>query len=77
MTIPTPATADQAAIACGRSAGGNTAFRIDSVAGMTKAAPKPISTRSAMSTPALDANDAARLPSANRMRPAMSERRRP
>ena len=64
MMTPTPATADQAAIACGRSRGGNTAFRIESVAGMTKAAPSPITTRSAISTPALGAKAAARLPSA-------------
>ncbi len=49
--MPTPATADHAAIACGRSFGGKTAFRIDSVAGMTNVAPSPITTRAAISVP--------------------------
>jgi hypothetical protein len=49
--MPTPATADQAAMACGRSRGGNAAFRMDRVAGMTKAAPRPITTRAAIRMP--------------------------
>ena len=58
--MPTPVTADQAAIACGRSLGGKTEFRIDSVAGMTNAAPRPITTRAAISMPVPDANAAGR-----------------
>ena len=77
ITMPTPATADQAAIACGRSFGGNTAFRIDSVAGMTNAAPRPITTRAAISMPVPDAKAAAALPRAKTVRPPRSESRRP
>ena len=43
----------------------------------TNAAPKPITTRSAISTPALGAKEAARLPRAKTTSPPMSERRRP
>ena len=75
--IPTPATPDHAAMAWARSRGGNTAFRIESVAGITKAAPRPMRTRSAMSTFALVANAATRLPIAKTIRPPTSERRRP
>ena len=77
ITMPTPATADQAAIACGRSSGGNTAFRIDSVAGMTNVAPRPITTRAAISIPVPEANAAAVLPSAKTVRPPRREIRRP
>jgi len=45
----------------GRSRGGKTAFRIESVAGITNAAPRPMSTRSAIKTPAFGAKEAARL----------------
>ncbi len=77
MMTPTPATADHAAIACARSRGGKTAFRIESVAGITNAAPKPIKTRSATRTPAFGARAAARLPRAKTTSPPMRERRRP
>ena len=77
ITMPTPATADQAAIACGRSFGGKTAFRIDSVAGMTNAAPRPITTRAAISIPVPVANAAAVLPRAKTVKPPSSESRRP
>ncbi len=77
ITMPTPATADQAAMACGRSFGGNTAFRMDRVAGITNAAPRPITTRAAISMPVPDANAAATLPSANTASPPTSEVRRP
>src|SRR5207248_879625 len=42
---PTPANPAQIAIARGRSFGGNTCARIDSVAGITNAAPTPITAR--------------------------------
>ena len=45
MATPTPAKPAQIAIACGRSLGGNTWARIDSVAGITNAAPTPITAR--------------------------------
>ena len=77
ITMPMPVTADQAAMACGRSFGGKTAFRIDSVAGMTNAAPRPITTRAPISMPVPDANAAAALPRANTVRPPSSESRRP
>ncbi len=77
ITMPTPATADQAAIACGRSFGGKTAFRIDSVAGMTNAAPRPITMRAPISMLVPEANAAAVLPRAKTARPPSSESRRP
>ncbi len=75
--MPTPATADQAAIACGRSLGGNTALSIDRVAGMTKVAPKPITTLARISVVVPVAKAAATLPAANTVRPPISEIRRP
>ena len=77
ITTAAPATADQAAMACGRSFGGNTAFRMDKVAGMTNVAPRPITTRAPISMPVPDANAATVLPSAKTARPAIRERRRP
>jgi hypothetical protein len=47
-TMPTPAMADQAPLAPARSRAGKTAVRIDSVAGITKAPPTPISARAAI-----------------------------
>ena len=45
-SIPlSPAAADQAATALGRSEGGKITAAIDSVAGMTRAAPTPIAVR--------------------------------
>ena len=73
--MPTPATADQAAMACGRSFGGKTAFRMDSVAGMTNAAPRPITTRAPISVPVPEANAAAVLPQREHGEPA--EQREP
>ena len=46
---PTPAKPAQIAMACGRSSGGNTWARIDSVAGITNAAPMPMTARAAIS----------------------------
>ena len=77
ITMPTPATADQAAMACGRSRGGNTEFRMDRVAGITNAAPRPMITRAAISVPAPEANAAAALPRANTASPPTRDRRRP
>ena len=64
-------------MAWGRSLGGKTAFRMDSVAGMTNAAPRPITIRAVISTPVPDANAASALPPANTARPPSSDRRRP
>ncbi len=75
--MPTPATADQAAIACGRSFGGNTALRMDSVAGMTNVAPRPMTTLAMISVLVSVENAAATLPAANTARPPISEIRRP
>ncbi len=46
-----PATDAQTAIAFGRSAGGKTVARSESVPGMTRAAPTPIAARAAISSP--------------------------
>ena len=53
MTTPRPATADHMAMALARSAGTvKTLVKMERVAGMTAAAPIPITTRQAMSSPA-------------------------
>src|SRR6185503_21086627 len=52
IATPTPANPAQIAIARGRSFGGNTWARIDSVAGMTNAAPTPITARAPITAPA-------------------------
>ena len=77
ITMPTPVTADQAAMAWGRSRGGNTELMIDSVAGITNAAPRPITTRATISMLVPPANAASVLPGANTVRPPSRERRRP
>jgi hypothetical protein len=48
MAAPEPAKAAQMAMARGRSAGRNTAARIDSVPGISRAAPRPWVARTAM-----------------------------
>ena len=61
-TMPTPDTADQVAIALGRSCSSKRLVMIESVAGMMKAAAAPMSARVAISWPALPANDDATAP---------------
>ena len=56
-------------MAFARSWGGKTWVRIDSVAGMTNAAPTPITARHAMTAPALVANVATAEPAPNTTRP--------
>ena len=51
MATPTPAKPAQIAIARGRSLGGNTWARIDSVAGITNAAPTPMTARAPITAP--------------------------
>src|SRR6478609_2250250 len=77
MATPTPAKPAQIAIARGRSLGGNTWARIDSVAGITNAAPTPITARAPIT--ALDVLDNAANSDAapNTIRPPLSASRRP
>ena len=75
--MPTPAIADQAPIAPARSLAGNTAVRIDRVAGMTNAAPTPITARAAISVEESPESAAQADPAAKTTRPAISARRRP
>jgi hypothetical protein len=76
-TTAMPAIADQIPIAAGRSAGANTSERIDSVAGMTSAAPTPITARKAINSAAEPASAAAAEPAPNSTSPSMRPRRRP
>ena len=78
ITTPRPATADHMAIALARSAGTvKTLVRMESVAGMIAAAPIPITTRQAMSSPA-EVDMAARAePSPKTTRPPARVRWRP
>ncbi len=74
---PTPATPAHTAIARGRSSGGNTWARIDSVAGMTNAAPTPITARAAI-TPVAEVDVTANSDAAPKItRPVFSASRRP
>ena len=50
MAAPPPAMPAQTAMALGRSSGGKTLVRMDSVAGMTKAAARPITARAPMTS---------------------------
>jgi hypothetical protein len=74
---PMPDTAAQAAIALGRSCAGKMLVRIDSVVGITPAAPSPMMARAAIRALELSANSATTEPAPNTMRPRMSARRRP
>jgi hypothetical protein len=65
------------AIAFARSRAGNTLARIDSVDGMTKAAPTPMIARDAMSTPDVSANTPSSEPSPKMTRPVCSAPLRP
>ena len=77
IATPTPAKPAQIAIARGRSFGGNTCARIDNVAGITNAAPTPITARAPMiAADELETtanNDAA----PNTISPPLSASRRP
>ena len=59
------------AIALARSRVGNTLVRIDSVDGMTNAAPMPMIARAAMSIPGLSAKAPSVEPAANTTRPGL------
>ena len=74
---PTPANPAQMAIARGRSFGGKTWARIDRVAGITNAAPTPISARHAITAPDELDRAAASDASPNTTRPPFSAARRP
>lgn len=75
--LPAPANAAQVAIAFGRSPGGNTDVTIDSVAGITNAAPAPMAARQAMSIVGPVANDAASAATPNTPSPAITVGLRP
>ena len=72
-----PATPAQTLIAWGRRSGGNVAVMVDSVAGITSAAPTPRRARNAMSALASETSMAAREAAPNMPRPAIRARRRP
>ena len=77
MTMPSPATAAQMPIAFARSAAGNTAVRIESVEGMMKAPPTPISARVAISISGDCAIADSAEPSPKTSRPKVRARLRP
>ncbi len=77
MAAPLPAMPAQMAIALARSRTGKTLVRIDSVEGMTNAAPMPITARAAMSTPGLSAKAPRMEPAAKTTRPACKAPLRP
>ena len=77
MAAPPPEMPAHTAIAFPRSWGGNTFVRIESVAGMTNAAPKPITARPAMTPPALFMNAEKSEPARNTVRPNCSAPLRP
>src|SRR5688572_7243130 len=74
---PAPAKPAQIAIARGRSAGGKIVVMIDNVAGMTNAAPTPITARPAMTCVAPDARPANNAPRPDTTRPLRSAFLRP
>ena len=75
--IPTPAIADQMAIALPRSSRGKTSMITDSVAGMIIAPPMPIAARSTISWVASWANAASTLATPNSTSPDWSAFFRP
>ena len=78
ITTPRPATADHMAIALARSAGTvKTLVKMESVAGITAAAPIPITTRQAMSSPGEVDKAASAEPRAKTTRPPARVRCRP
>ena len=70
MAAPAPEMPAQTAIALARSRAGNTLARIDSVDGMTNAAPTPMTAREAISRPDVSANTPSSEPSPKITRPA-------
>ncbi len=74
---PAPANPAQIAIALPRSSGGKTTVMIDSVAGITSAAPTPITERKAMTKAAESANDATIAAVPKMARPVSSAPLRP
>ena len=76
-TMPMPETADQTAIAFGRSSSGNTLAMIDRVAGIVRAAPMPMKARAQISWSAVVTNADRTLPTPKIARPARSASRRP
>src|SRR5207237_3520 len=77
MAPPAPAKPAQMAIARPRSSGGNTAVTVESVAGMTNAAPRPVMPRPTMTSPALPARPLSTAPAAKTPRPLTSASLRP
>ena len=75
--MPTPAVADQMAIALPRSSRGKTSMITDSVAGMIIAPPMPITARSRMNCSEFCASAASTLALPNRIRPDCRARLRP
>lgn len=76
-TMPIPAVADQTAMARPRSRGPNSATMIERVAGMTNAAPRPISARNTTSCPVESDRAAAEEARASTARPPVRVRRCP
>ena len=74
---PPPAKPDHTAMARGRSAGGKISTISDSVAGMTKAAPSPMTARAARITAAEEASPPASAPSPKTPSPASRAPLRP
>ena len=68
---PLPEMPAQMAIALARSRAGNTLVRIDSVEGMTNAAPMPITARAAISMAGLSAKAPSTEPAANTTQPGL------
>jgi hypothetical protein len=75
--IPSPETPAQIAMAFGRSCDGKMLVRMESVAGMIAAAPRPISPRDAISSVAEPDSAASAEPVAKMTRPVISARLRP
>ena len=74
---PPPANPAHMAMARGRSGGGKTSMISDSVAGMTKAAARPITVLAAKITAAEEASPPARAPSPKTSSPPSSAPLRP
>jgi hypothetical protein len=77
MEAPAPANPAHTAIARGRSCGGKIDVIIDSVAGITKAAPMPMTARLAITCVASLASPPSSAPRPNTTSPPTSARRRP
>ena len=77
IATPTPAKPAQITIARGRSAGGKTCAKIDNVAGITNAAPMPITARAPITALVVLDNAANNDAAPNTTRPPFSASRRP